>query len=448
MEEAEKIRQFTLNFFKNLGCEMFWQNKTLIVEKIPKNFQDFFGKKEPFKLVFRQEDLKEDYELVSKGSSLIKKMNEYLDGKGQTTLAKISIDITEKDILKNFDLINCEISEIIKRRNYKSIIRFVFITNFQYLNENDQVMTAIYTKDGKIVDFNPSDYEIKEGNKSELGEIEIESEYEIAKDKIRDLIEPKKNQVVEKINKLLNKEIERVKSHRNSIKEEIINNIRKLENQLNSLKDDLEKIERIKKQLIQENIRLKESESEDEEKFLLSQEIQKHSLSIKNRLLNTTIFYYPEISLGIFLKNKKTKRFVEVKSDGIEKTFSEIKCDSCGQVVKEILLCSSGHISCKNCAEECKSCGEIICNKCFKKDCSECGRKFCANCITTCSQCRKSFCKSHLNKSNITNELICDKCSKICKECNQRVELSFIKQNISGKELCIKCWSKEFEKGL
>ena len=106
MDESEKIKQFTITFFKSLGCEIYWSGKTLVVEKVPKNFQDFFGKNEPYKFVFSEEEIITNSEIVSKGSSLLKKMNEYLDGKGQTTLIKLDIDF-EEGILKKIEGVSC-----------------------------------------------------------------------------------------------------------------------------------------------------------------------------------------------------------------------------------------------------------------------------------------------------------------------------------------------------
>src|SRR3989344_6559798 len=100
MKELAELKEFTASFFKNLGAKTTWQGNTLQVEKIPHDFEDFFGKRSPYKLVFDRGEETNETELIAKGSFLLKAIALYLEKKGQTTLLKMRT-LDPKEMLKH-----------------------------------------------------------------------------------------------------------------------------------------------------------------------------------------------------------------------------------------------------------------------------------------------------------------------------------------------------------
>jgi hypothetical protein len=53
-EENDQIVTFTENFFSNLKCQLSWDNSVLKVTHVPSDFEQFYGKKSPYLLTFKQ----------------------------------------------------------------------------------------------------------------------------------------------------------------------------------------------------------------------------------------------------------------------------------------------------------------------------------------------------------------------------------------------------------
>ena len=92
MQNETNLKKFTELFFNNLKCKVIWDNEVLIIENIPADIENLYGKKSPYRLVFEKEHLNSENELIAKGSALLKIMASYLDNKAQMSLLKIDFN--------------------------------------------------------------------------------------------------------------------------------------------------------------------------------------------------------------------------------------------------------------------------------------------------------------------------------------------------------------------
>jgi hypothetical protein len=405
-----QLIDFFVKFFKSIGSEVKQNGDFLIISNIPANFEKFSGKKGPYMLSFGQE--KEGYEIVSSNYYLIKTIKEFLEGRGETTLLKINFGIDFKEeIPKRMPFLNAQIKNISKTTRNNFIFKFSFITTFQYMNEKETVVHHIFVQENKIIPFNEH-LELVEGNKRDFQEVNADKEYTLAKEELKKVVFPKTEELKEKLGEQLNSEISRIQQHYENNLSEIEAQEKSLKKQIEANKDDKEKTKKLAKAmetLKQENNKKK---IKDEEEEFIQKEIKKHGLKIDNKLLNTTIIYFPTYNLNLTLEIEKNNyKMIEMTYNPLSKTVSPIYCKSCGKEVKEIILCSSGHITCRNCGEKCASCGSVYCKSCQAKKCTECGRTICSHCQNVCEMCGKVFCDYHIIKEGG---------KKICKSCERK----------------------------
>ena len=454
VSEKEGIIKFAEEFFKNLKAEYIWENETLVVNKVSKDFETFSGKKSPYYLVFDAEKEGDNTELLTKGSYFLKAMASYLDNSGQTTLLKIDFNYdVREELSKYLNFKNCSITNVTKKEDHKNFLRFTFLTTFSFLNEREQIMNSIFVEEGKIIDFDLSKYQTIEGKKQDVELGDVKQEYNLAREKLKEILQPKIGEVGEDLNKRLEKEIERIKSHYASQLNEggdelkkHLEEIQELEKERETaLEEDKIKID-IKLKKLKENIAVlkdekRKEELRKEEQFFISDEIHKHSLNIDNKLMNTSIVYYPIFNYTLTLGGREGRRMLDLKYHPITKELSKIKCESCKKEIKDIILCGSGHVICRDCVSICGECGKEYCKDCVSKTCSLCGKKLCRKCISKCSSCGKYYCKSHIGKS--LGKELCSNCIRKCSSCGKSVEKSSIKRCSCGRELCEQCFAHE-----
>ena len=440
------LKKFTEDFFKNLKCSVRLDNSLLHVDKVPQEFENLFGKKSPYIISFDQSHL--NAEIVSKGSFMLKAMNSYLENRAKTSIIKLDFERDYKIEFQHYlKLKNSEIFRIDKKVKFKPIIRFTFSTNFQYLNEREQLINDLILEELKIIYFNLEKYKYSEGKESDLSEIDLKSPYAIAKEELKNILKNRILETKELLNKKLEKETYRIKEHYSQQRQEIAQNLKKLEEQKRTLQIEMKKS--INKEIqekiyqIDQNIVLlkdpqKEKQLSIEEQFFINDETHKLSLNIDNKLLNTTIIYYPIFNFSIFLKNADAGRQIEIMFNPMQDSITPIKCETCDRVINEILLCSSGHILCNNCYTGCSECGRGLCKKCIKKECEICSRRLCKRCAKSCSSCLKPICKSHSKTDFITGKDACVNCLKPCSVCNQFTNQRNLKSNL-GRLVCQKC---------
>jgi len=401
---------FFIKFFKSIGSEVKQDGNFLIISNIPANFEKFSGKRGPYMLSFNRE--KEGYELVSPNYYLIKTIKEFLEGRGETTLLKINFAIDFKDeIPKRIPFLNSEIKNISKTTRNNFIFKFSFITTFQYMNEKENMINHIFVQDNKIIPFSEA-LDLVEGNKRDFMEVNADKEYSLAKEELKKVVLPKTEELKIKLSGQLNSEISRIQQHYENNLSEIEAQEKSLKKQIEANKEDKEKTKKLAKAmetLKQENNKKKIT---DEEEEFIQKEIRKHGLKIDSKLLNTTIIYFPIYNLNLTLEIEKNNyKMIELIYDPLKKIVSPLYCKSCGKEVKEIILCSSGHITCRNCGEKCSSCGSVYCKSCQTKKCSDCGRTLCSHCQNICDVCKKVFCDYHITKNSG---------KKICKFCERK----------------------------
>ncbi len=420
MKELAELKEFTASFFKNLGAKTVWNREMLIVTIIPKDFEDFFGKKAPYKLVFDRLEETHETELIAKGSFLLKAMALYLEKKGQTTLLKLH-SLDPRELLKHKVVFNnCEIFSFEKKQQYKLIVRFTFLTTFQYLNEKEQKMTSIYLSDGKSSEFDEKRYQFDEGEKEDIEITGIREHYAAARERLKELLKPQIVQIGSTLKSKLTKEIERINSHYQRQEQEIDKQIQTLSNQhaeLDKLESKIDhktaqiRMKRITEQLQKITEEDKKSKLLKEKEFLLHDEVQRHGLNIDTKILNTTIIYYPLYQCIMLLKNSEViGRPLEFSYDSKENEMTPLLCESCKEPLSSLTLCSSGHVICKACSLLCKGCTFGSCKICNFKRCTRCERDYCKKCIKKCGKCFKEFCKTHIVPGKGMTRAVCLSC--------------------------------------
>ncbi len=457
--ESFKIKSFVSRFFENLKCQVKDDLGKITVEKIPADFEKFCGKKGPYYFSFDKEE--GEYELITKGSYLIKAINDYLENRGQTTILRIEFEFDpRKEIEKIAPLMNCKFAQFNKSTTYEYFTRFTFSTYFQYLNEKEQIINSVFVKKKQIFDIDLSKYKTIEAKKRESVILNIDQDYNVAKEKLKEQIKEKTQDVAKNLKESLDKEIERIKAHyHNQIKEiydEMDKNKKKIE-QIEKEKDEAvlsgknlnaefdKKIEKIKKDIEKlENSEEKERATREEE-FFIKDEMQKHSLNIKNKLINTSVIYFPKFSSNVYLKNDKTARMISFEMNPLTGEKSDIVCDNCKKKVNQIILCSSGHLTCADCGVRCKSCGDIYCEICMKKTCADSGREICDQCAVRCIKCGQW--KDKVNFGNLEGRKICRSCMERCSSCGKMCDPDYSKKE-NGKVICKDCVQKSIKREI
>jgi hypothetical protein len=119
---------------------------------------------------------------------------------------------------------------------------------------------------------------------------------------------------------------------------------------------------------------------------------------------------------------------------------------SCKNPLDEIIICSSGHLTCRNCGDKCEVCGGVFCKVCPEKICSFCNKRLCSNCLEVCAGCKKIFCKNHVYPTD-SGKKLCRNCIKRCSGCGLMIEPGFAKK-ILDNFYCLKCFNIEKNKKI
>ncbi len=451
---SEKIEEFILNFFRKIKCSIADDGNGFIISDIPKSFLDLINSAGDLKICF---DKKVDgYELIQKNSSIVRAIEKFLDSAGKTTLLKIDFEIDpEKEIMKFFNLKNCEIGNIEKKHKNNFFARYSFISNFRYLNDQEQVLNEIYIHDGKVVNGDLSGYKVVEGISSEAEVENIKRYYQIARQELKGLLLDKTEECSSYLSDELDKEIDRIKAHYNTQLSELGGNLNKQLERIGELELDMRVSEGEKKKELKGRIDrlrkglLKMGDDDAKEKVMREQNFsvnnakQKYSLNVNNKLLNTTVIYYPVYSFNLWLTADGSKRVVEVFYDPLTKTFSDLHCENCNKLVRDVLLCTSGHIVCSDCLDHCSDCGKVYCEKCLKRTCTVCGRKLCKNCAKVCPSCGQNVCKDHFRMDCVSGEYLCLNCLRACSRCHGVTQEKYFGVSIEGSKICKKCLGEE-----
>ena len=418
MENKDELKKFTEAFFNNLKCNLIWKSDILEVSNVPSAFEEFFGKKAPYFISFDQS--MENVELVSKGSFLLKTMIKYLGDRAQTTLIKLDFERDYKNEIEHyFNFRGCEIYRFDKKTNYNSLLRFTFTTTLQYLNEREQLTNDVYVQNNQVIPFIIEKHKYVQGMKNEVPDVDVRIAYVQSKEYLKQLIAPHILETQEILKTKLEKETQRIQEHYTHQRREIEVSVQRLIDQKkNVLKEfpedsnDLkQKLLRIDEQIVNLRNPNKEKELLDEEQFFIQDELHKLSLGVDNKLMNTAIIYYPIFTFSLTLKNVHAARQLDLTYDPLNDTLTPVQCEACKRELRELMICSSGHVVCSNCDRPCAECGRELCSQCMKRTCDTCARRLCKRCGQQCSQCLQVSCKSHFE--NTKGRSICQKCARL-----------------------------------
>jgi len=318
--EKDNSKEFILEFFRE--ANIVDKNGVLTISEVPKAFEDFIGKKAPYKLVFdiKTHSRTRDSELIMQGSYFLLSIRDYLIDKGQTSLQKINVqpDLT----VLNKSLPNHSKILEIKEDGVDFFSEFYFLSVYQYLNEKKQSIGRILVKNKDILELNIDRIKSRAGNRDEIPAIDLKDAYRIAMAQLEERagkeIKPIKLLLKEK----LERELKRVKEHyvkqireKDEEVETCERKIKLLQSKLRhtyyqrdmdilemQIRESRERLEKLKKKGYRERLK-------KEETFHIDDEVEKHVLSIKNSLINATIFYYPlyEILISVKGKNRSLK---------------------------------------------------------------------------------------------------------------------------------------------
>ena len=448
----DQLLNFVAKFFDNLGATVKYYDKKLTVTNVPEKFQKFYGKKEPYVFTTMKEKSNEDVMYLEKGSYTLKTIQSFLENSGQTTLLRIDFKINpEEEIKKRVKLANCRITKLSPKKRYNMFFRFTFHTSSQYMNEREKVINEIYVHNGEVVNGDLNDYPVVEGSKRDVKIPDMKEPYFVAKERLKVLLEGKTQEVAEKLNLQLDKEIKRIERHFETAEKELVTNLHKAKEKLEELEleEDPNKIKRQKKVLQNINEKLNPEERLDDKERTIMIEKTKHGLNVNNKLFNTTLIYHPVFTYDAHLKGKDGTGVVELAFNPLLKTSEPVICHTCKKVAHGIHLCKNGHIVCKDCFKCCEACGKEQCVDCVKYVCELCGAKICKDCKTRCSDCGKLICKSHAKFDRVTGKIHCTRCLTTCPNCNEpKVGQDFKVSKKTNRKICASCFRKEMQESV
>lgn len=446
---GNEIIDFVAKFFKSLGANVMLQGNYIIIQKVPNHFQKFYGKNEPYKFTLKKELESSDIEFLEKGSYTMKTISSYLENSGETTLLKIDFEVDpEKEIKKRLKLKNCRLIKLTPRKKYDLFFRFTFHSSFQYLNERDKVINEIYIHNNKVVKGDLKDYPVIEGKRSEIRIPDMKEPYFVAKDKLKELLKNKTEDIAKELGSELEKAIMRIESHFKREGEELYGNLQKTVEKFNEAvnENDEVKIQRQKKMLhnLKEKLNPEERKKDMDRSILI--EKGRHSLNVNNKLFNTTLIYHPIFSYVASLKNSDISVNLQISFNPLLEKLEPIICENCGDETLELNLCKNGHIVCGKCLTHCESCGKEFCKKCIKTRCQLCNSYICDDCKTTCFGCGKVMCKTHTQIDKFSGKTYCNKCLTHCERCGSLKVGSYFKISPkTGVKICEECYRKEMQ---
>ena len=350
----DAIEKLVIGFFENLKCDVSSDGGVYQIKEVPKSFEDFYGKRAPYMICFDKEI--SGAELIDKSSLLVSVIGSYLENSGKLSLLKIDFDVNPfSEIEKAISLKNCEISNIVKRHRNNYFSRFSFITTFRYMNEQEQVINEVYVHEGKIIEGDLTGYSVLEGNSNEASTSHLEKDYSSARKRVRELLQEKTDEVSEIVSEKLEKEIKRIKGHYQNILSELggdlngqLERIREMNLQLRVTEGEEANVLRARLNKLKSSlVKIGNDDARErvlkEQEFTIRDAMNKYSLNVDNKLINTTIIYYPIFSFSLFLKNDSLGREIKMDYNPLTKELESIGCDSCGEKISRLNLCSSGH---------------------------------------------------------------------------------------------------------
>jgi hypothetical protein len=146
-----QLKEFSIKFFKELGANVLDSGDSLEITGVPQKFQKFYGKNEPYKLVFDKNLSTQGTELITSESYLLKMMRSYLDNSGEAVLLSLNYKLHMDSFIKeNLNLINCSLVKANNNALHNFLFKFTFQTTYKYLNEEEKLVNEVYVAGSKI----------------------------------------------------------------------------------------------------------------------------------------------------------------------------------------------------------------------------------------------------------------------------------------------------------
>jgi hypothetical protein len=370
-----QLKSFSLQFFKELGANVLDFGDYLEVTDVPIKFQKFYGKNEPYKIVF---DKALGGELLTPESYLLKMMRAYLDNSGDAVLLSLNYKLHVDSFIKeNLKLQNSTIVKATANTSHNFLFKFTFHTTYKYLNEEEKLINEVYVDEGTIVKPDLSKFTATNLNKKDIEITDLRDYYSMAKDSIKDSISRKTNAIASVLEESLSKEIARINAYHEQQIREIDAQIAKINSNPNNRTKDPIELERQKIQFKQEK------------ELFIENEQKKHALRLNTKLITTTIIDYPVYSIEVFFKAGNITRLVILKFDPLKNKIEYPSCDLCKNNLNEIIICNGSHLVCRHCGARCEDCTEISCETCLRNKCAVTKRKICRQCGRTCIKCKQ-----------------------------------------------------------
>ena len=210
----DPLRSFSVQFFKELGASVSYSGDFLEITGVPAKFQKFYGKNEPYRLVFDKSRATSNVELVTSESYLLKMMKSYLDDVGDSVLLSLNYPLSIDSFLrKNFELHDCSISKATATLNPNFLFKFTFQTTYKYLNEEEKLITEVFIDKGAVVSPELSAFTTSSLNKKDIDMTQLRGYYSVAKEHIKETINNRTLIIASVLEDSLSKEILRVNSY-------------------------------------------------------------------------------------------------------------------------------------------------------------------------------------------------------------------------------------------
>src|SRR3989344_8101210 len=207
----EQLRAFSLQFFKELGASVLDSGSSIEVTNVPLKFQKFYGKNEPYKLVF---DKNMAGELITNESYLLKMMRAYLDNSGDSVLVSLNYKLNVDSLIKdNFTLQNCSLVKATANLDQNFLFKFTFQTTYKYLNEEEKFVNEVYVDNGNIINPDLALFTTVNLNKKDIDMSKLRDYYSIAKESIKDAINRRTAVIASILEDGISKEVARINSY-------------------------------------------------------------------------------------------------------------------------------------------------------------------------------------------------------------------------------------------
>ncbi len=397
--ESNALKIFSMQFFKELGASINDSGNFLEIINVPAKFQKFYGKNEPYKLVFDKTLAVSGAELITAESYLLKMMKSYLDDSGDSVLLSLNYPIQiDSFIRKNFEMHNCVISKATASINQNFLFKFTFQTTYKYLNEEERFVNEVFVDKGQIINLDLSAFTVSDLNKKDIDMTQLRHYYSIAKENIKEAINKRTSIIASVLEDSLSKEIARVSSYYEQRVKEIDEQLARINSKDTKSKQDPAILNEQKEQFVKEK------------ELFVQNEQKKHSLRLNTKLINTTVMLYPVYSIESFFKSDAVTRLVLVGFDPLNNKITRPVCDICKSTLSEIILCNGNHLVCRQCGVKCEECSKISCETCLKQKCSVTKRSICKQCGRTCTKCKAFKNKRFMNSDSLGRYLVCKNC--------------------------------------